>query len=163
MDYSAESLSLSGSSSLSYQWFGPTLVGRGTFVTEGLKSVEHESGYHHVAKYIGERTVPHDIARDRRYVYELMRRMGTPVLLKKMLTQDDTYDGTVTTSENFDDVYEQTRNRDPLSHGIGYVSTELSTDEWIDPSTSRILTGLKNPTGYERAPKYRGVGPGYLI
>lgn len=153
---------LSGQSSMEVGFSMPTLVGQGTFTTQGLRVVEHPGGYHHVAKYVGERNVPHDIARDRRYVYELLRRMGTPILYKKMLNQEDTFDGTVTESANFDPIYGQTRNRDPLSHGIGFVSTELSEEEWIDPTTSQILTGLKNPS-YMKAPKYRGFGPGMLI
>lgn len=153
---------LSGQSDMEVGFSVPALVGQGTFVTEGLRVTEHPGGYHHVAKYVGERHVPHDIARDRRYVYELLRRMGTPILYKKMLNQEDTFDGTVTESANFDPIYGQTRNRDPLSHGIGFVSTELSEEEWIDPTTSQILTGLKN-TSYTKAPKYRGFGPGMLI
>lgn len=163
MEYTAEPYSLSGESSVAYEWFGPTLVGQGSFTTEGIHMVEHPRGYHYANKYVGERNVPHDIVRMRRYVYELTRRMGTPVLFKKMLNEENTFDGTVTTSENFDDIYGQTRNRDPLSHGIGYVSTELSTDEWIDPTTTQVISGLKDPTGYKQAPKYRGFGPGYLI
>lgn len=155
--------SWSSQSSMEIGFSVPTLIGQGSFTTEGLQVIERLGGYHHVAKYVGERNVPHDIVRMRRYVYELMRRMGTPILFKKMLNEEDTYDGTVTTSANFDDIYEQTRNRDPLSHGIGFVSTELSDDEWIDPTTSQIITGLKNPSGYQQAPKYRGFGPGMLI
>lgn len=156
-------VNLSSEGSIEIDSTGPSLAGESNFVIEGLKVVEHKSGYFHVAKYIGERNVPHDIANDRRYVYELLRRMGTPVLFKKMLNEEDTYDGTVTTSENFDEVYGQTRNRDPLSHGIGFVSTERSTDEWIDPSTNQIITGIEDTEGLTKAPKYRGFGPGMLI
>jgi hypothetical protein len=136
----------------------PTLVAGSDFVVEGLQVVEHKAGYHHVARYVGEPNVPKDVRRLRRSVYELMRRMGTPVLVKKMLTEEDVHEGTATTSPNFDDIYGQTRNRDPLSHGIGYVSVENSTDEWINTTTSEIV---HSDTGVE-APRYRGYGPGFL-
>lgn len=146
------------------QWSVPTMIAQGSFVIKGLKVVEHASGYHHVAKYVGETNVPHDIARMRRYVYELMRRMGTPVLYKKMLTEDDVISGYAEESPNFNAVYGQTRNRDPLSHGIGFVSKEKSDYEWIDPQTSDIFESETDPGGsFVQAPKYRGYGPGLLL
>lgn len=154
----------SGQSKMDVGFAFPKLIAKGNFTYEGLRTVEAKVGsYHHVAKYVGERKVPHDIVRLRRYVYEICRRMGTPVMYKKMLTEEDTFNSTVTTSPNFSSIYGQTRNRDPLSHGIGYVSTELSTNEWINPSNGDIVTNLKNPGGFQQAPKYRGFGPGLLI
>lgn len=156
---------MSGEGSMEFNGFAfPTLVAKGTFTIEGLRAVESKEGaYHHVAKYVGERNVPHDIVRLRRYVYEVCRRMGTPVLYKKMLTEDDMSDGSVALSPLFKKSYGQTRNRDPLSHGIGYVSTEISPNEWIDPKTASVIGNLKDTTGFENAPKYRGFGPGMLI
>lgn len=155
--------SFTGQSSFTVEESVPTLVGSGTFVAEGLQVTEHEAGYHHVAKYVGESNVPHDIKRMRRYVYELMRRMGTPILVKKMFTEADVAGGMVIPSPNLDSVYGQTRNRDPLSHGVGYVSVETSPNEWIDPSTSRIVVSDTSPgAGFTPAPRYRGYGPGYL-
>lgn len=157
-------LSLSGSSNLQIQNTLPTLSGKGTFTVEGLKVIEHKSGYYHVAKYVGEKNVPHDIKRLRRSVYEVMRRMGTPVLFKKMLTEDDTFDGTVEKSPNFNNIYGQTRNRDPLSHGIGFVSVEKSDEEWVNHATSEIVVSRTSPgANYSPAPKYRGYGPGLLL
>lgn len=155
-------IELSAESSLDAGNSVPPLVAKGSFVVQGLRVTEHEAGYHHVAKYVGEPNVPHDIKRMRRYVYELMRRMGTPVIVKKMLTEDDTKDGTVEPSPNFDSVYAQTRNRDPLSHGVGYVSVEKSSNEWVSPATSEIVVNDIQPAGFLPAPKYRGYGPGYL-
>lgn len=148
----------SGSSELINKDIVPKLVGAGTFVAEGLRVEEHKAGYHHVTRYVGETNVPKDVRRLRRSTHELMRRMGTPILVKKMLSEEDQLAGTATTSPNFDDVYGQTRNRDPLSHGIGYVSVENSTDEWINTTTGEIV---HTNTGVA-APKYRGYGPGYL-
>lgn len=141
----------------------PTLVGEGTFVVEGLQVTEHEAGYHHVAKYVGEMNVPHDVKRMRRYVYELMRRMGTPVIIKKMFTEADTLDGSVIPSPNLDSVYGQSRNRDPLSHGTGFVSAENSDDEWVNTTNSQIYQSDTIPGAtFVPAPKYRGYGPGFL-
>ncbi len=155
--------SLTGQSDFAVTYSGPTLVGSGTFVAEGLQVTEHEAGYHHVAKYVGEPSVPQDVKRMRRSVYELMRRMGTPVIVKKMLTEADTLNGAVEESPNFDDIYGQTRNRDPLSHGTGYVSVETSPREWVNTSTSHIITSETSPgAGFVPAPRYRGYGPGFL-
>lgn len=141
----------------------PPMIGVGSFTVKGIRVLEHRSGYHHVGKYIGEHNVPNDIAHTRRYVYELMRRMGTPVMIKKMITDDDVIAGTAEKSPNFDDVYGQTRNRDPISHGIGYVSVEKHPEEWIDLSTSHIIVSKTQPANTIPAPKYRGYGPGLLI
>lgn len=153
-----------GESGLDLGDSAPSLAGGSTFIVKGLKIVEHPAGYYHVAKYVGERgKVPHDIIRDRQYVYELMRRMGTPVMIKKMLTEEDVLAGTAETSPNFNDIYGQSRNRDPIDHGIGYVSKEKSTNEWINTATSKIITANTSPgAGYIPAPKYRGYGPGFI-
>lgn len=157
-------LTLSAQAGLEVQNTLPTLSASGTFTVEGLKVIEHRTGYHHVAKYVGERRVPPDIRRLRKYVYEVMRRMGTPVLFKKMLNEDDIFDGTVETSGNFNKTYGQTRNRDPLSHGIGFVSVERHPEEWIDPRTTEIVVSQESPgQGWNNAPKYRGYGPGMLL
>lgn len=162
--YEAGGFHLSGSSAFSVEYSFPKLVASGTFTYKGLRVLEAKEGtYHHVAKYVGERNVPHDIVRLRRYVYELCRRMGTPVLYKKMLSENDVLAGTVTTSPLFDPVYGQTRNRDPLSHGIGYVSRELSADEWVNPATGVPTYSKKQIENWEAAPRYRGYGPGMLI
>lgn len=155
---------LSGESNFEVAFGLPTLIGSSSFTIQGLKVIEgFEGTYHHVAKYVGERNIPHDIARMRRSVYELMRRMGTPILYKKMLTDKDVADGTAEVSPNFDPVYGQTNNRDPLSHGIGYVSIEKHPEEWIDLSTGEIRNAETQPTNTIPAPKYRGYGPGLLI
>jgi hypothetical protein len=131
--------------------------GRSSFVINGLLVVDHLAGYKHIAKYVGRENVPHDIKRMRRYVYELMRRVGTPVIVKKMWTDRDVKNGDAEPSANYDVVYGQSRNRDPLSHGIGFVSKEKSTDEWIDSQGYISDTDTGTP-----APKYRGFGTGYL-
>lgn len=157
-------LSFSGSSSLLVSSSLQPFMGTGSFIVEGLKIERHEAGYFHVAKYVGEPNVPHDIKAMRRSVYDLMRRMGTPILVKKMLVESEIPNGTVEKSPNLNSVYGQTRNHDPLSHGVGFISTEKSTNEWVNLSTSEIISSKFNPgTGFEEAPKYRGYGPGYLI
>jgi hypothetical protein len=122
-------------------------------------------GIEYVTKYVGEQGVPQDVKRRRRSVYDAMRRFGTPVLVKHMFNPDDAKEGGIaTTSPGFDPVYGQSRNRDPLSHGVGYVSNELSDDEWYHTTTGVLVQSRTSPgSGYARAPKYRGFGKGYLI
>lgn len=121
----------------------------------------------YATKYVGEESCPQDIKRLRRQVHDLMRRVGQPVIIKKMLTIADVEKGLAKRSENYDSVYGQTRNNDNLSWGSGFVSTETAEDEWIDPSTGKIITDefIPSPT-WPKAPKYRGFGPGivtYLV
>lgn len=121
-------------------------------------------GVFNVIRYIGTRNLPQDIRRRRQSALETMRRMGTPCVVKHMYNAQDVEDGIAMPSPGFDRVYGQSRNKDPLSYGIGYVSTELSPDEWYDPATGAIIKSKLSPgAGYVVAPKYRGFGPGYLI
>lgn len=116
----------------------------------------------YLAKYVGEENVPQDIKRLRQQVYEMMRRMGQPVIIKKMLTVDDVENNYAERSANYDSIYGQTRNNDNLSWGTGFVSREKSTDEWIDSNTGNIIRSKTNPGGCVAAPKYRGFGPGTI-
>lgn len=116
-------------------------------------------------KYFGERSVPKDVLRRRRSVYDMLRRMGSPILVKHRFSDLDFQNGVVEKSAVYDDVYGQTRNRDPLSYGVGYVSVELSDDEWYDETgeTGDIVVSVTSPgEGFVKAPKYRGFGPGNL-
>lgn len=115
-------------------------------------------------RYVGSQNGPQDLLRRRKQVQETMRRMGTPVIVKHMFTDRDVQEGVAMPSPNFDDVYKQPRHDDPISHGIGYVSVELSEDEWYSSDGKTIVTSEVSPgVGYTQAPKYRGFGPGYLI
>jgi hypothetical protein len=121
----------------------------------------------YATKYVGEENVPQDIKRLRRQVYDMMRRMGQPVIIKKMYTIIDVEKGIAEKSPNFDNIYGQVRNNDNLSWGVGFVSREKATDEWINPSTGEIIKADTAPDpSWPLAPKYRGFGPGvvtYLI
>lgn len=154
--------SFSGSGTLSVSSSAPTLSGSGSFVVSGLLIEPLPSGLFHVAKYVGEPDVAQDIKRLRRTVYEVMRRMGTPVIVKHMLNDRDHKGGLVEKSPNFIDPYGQVRNRDPLSHGVGFVSAEKSQNEWIDPQGSIVKADVSPGAEFVRAPRYRGFGPGYL-
>jgi hypothetical protein len=121
----------------------------------------------YATKYVGEENIPQDIKRLRRQVHDMMRRMGQPVIVKKMLTIKDVENGYAERSANYDTIYGQTRNNDNLSWGTGFVSKEKSKNEWINPSTGQIVKEDYNPDpSWDKAPKYRGFGPSivtYLI
>lgn len=139
------------------------MSGNGSATAHGLLLEPTEQGIFFVARYVGEANVPQDVNRRRRSVYDAMRRMGSPVLIKKMFTANDVTSGVAERSPNFDAVYGQTRNEDPISHGVGFVSVAKSDDEWIAPDGASIVRGEVSPgAGYVPAPRYRGFGPGFL-
>lgn len=120
-------------------------------------------------EYYGEPNVPRDIVRRRKSNMDAMRRFGSPVVIKHMYNDDDVQKGLAVRSPNFDDEYGQTRNRDPLSHGVGFVGAIdgvpiLSSNEWYDTTgAGGILRSVEQPSSsHALAPKYRGYGPGYL-
>lgn len=115
-----------------------------------------------VIRYVGEGYIPQDIKRQRKQVMELMRRVGTPVLIKKMYTIADVESGEAERSPNYSSAYGQTRHNDPLSHGIGFVSVEQSPNEWITPNGGLVVSPTSPGAGYTPAPRYRGFGQGYL-
>lgn len=120
------------------------------------------NGPTNVISYLGEANVPRSIRRQRKNNLDTMRRFGTPVILKHMYNAEDVENGIAEPSANFSSVYGQTRHNDPISHGIGYVSVERATNEWVTP-TGTLYIGNAPPTGSVPAPKYRGYGPGFLI
>lgn len=122
--------------------------------------------YKNVIRYAGDPGVPQDMLRRRRLSLETMRRMGTPVLLKHMLTIEDVEKGIAEPSTGFDTIYGQSTHDDPFSYGVGFVSVETTHGEWIKPATETesaelIITDDPQPD-YIPAPTYRGYGPGYL-
>lgn len=117
----------------------------------------------YMTKYVGEENVPQDIKRLRRQVHDMMRRMGQPVIIKKLITIKDVENNLAERSPNYDNIYGQTRNNEELSWGAGFVSKEKSDDEWIDPSNGKIVRAKHAPDpSWPKAPKYRGYGPGIL-
>lgn len=88
-------------------------------VTDGLL-LTPVGGVRMVAKYVGEPNLPGAITRRRRTVYDAMRRMGTPVLVKHRFNATDLDSGDVVASPAFDDVYGQVPIYDDLSHGVGF-------------------------------------------
>jgi len=117
----------------------------------------------YATKYVGNESAPQDIKRLRRQVHDMMRRMGQPVIIKKMLTVKDVEENYAERSANYDSIYGQTRNNDNLSWGSGFVSKEKSDDEWIDLSTGEVVRSDYTPNdSWPKAPKYRGFGPGIL-
>lgn len=128
----------------------------------GIKAKIHEDLLY-VTKYVGEENAPQDIKRLRRQVHDMMRRMGQPVIIKKMLTIADVESGYAMKSPNYDSIYGQSRNNDNMSWGTGFVSRELSDNEWINPSSGEIIKSdfVPDPS-WPKAPKYRGFGPGVV-
>jgi hypothetical protein len=112
--------------------------------------------------YVGEGNIPKDVRRRRSQVQELMKRLGAPVVVKHMYNAEDVEKGIAERSPNFDDIYDQSSHTDHLSHGVGWVSVEKSTNEWIAPDGSIVINATSPGNNYTRAPKYRGFGPGYL-
>lgn len=131
-------------------------------IASGLLIDQTPEGIRFARKYVGEHNVPQDIKRRRRQVYDAMRHVGAPVLVKHMYNAEDVERGLARRSDNFDDVYGQTRHGDPVSHGVGYVSVETADDEWVT-SEGLVVKSDVQPAGSKPAPKYRGFGPGYLI
>jgi hypothetical protein len=115
-----------------------------------------------IINYEGEENVPRDVRRRRHQVMELMRRMGTPVIIKHMYNTDDVDNGIAERSPGYDDIYDQSSHMDHLSHGIGWVSVEKSPNEWISPAGTIVVSGTSPGASYIQAPKYRGFGPGSL-
>lgn len=116
-----------------------------------------------IIHYTGEPHVPQDVRRRRMQVMQNMLRMGTPVIIKHMYNIEDVEQGIAKKSPTWDDIYAQERHDDPFSHGIGFVSVEDSQNEWINPNTGQIVVSTTSPgSGYVKAPRYRGYGPGYL-
>jgi hypothetical protein len=120
-------------------------------------------GLNNVIHYRGGLQVPQDARRRRMQVQQAMVRMGTPVILKHQYNIDDVEKGIAKKSPTWNDIYGQERHNDPFSHGVGFVSIEDSDNEWINPQSGEIVVSSTSPgSGYTKAPKYRGYGPGYL-
>lgn len=120
-------------------------------------------GHINVIRYLGEPGTQKNVKRQRANNLNALRKYGTPVVIKHMYNDDDVDNGIAEPSPNFNNIYKQTRNDDPLSFGVGYVSVEKSEDEWINPNDGSIVKSDVSPgLGFVPAPKYRGYGPGYL-
>jgi hypothetical protein len=121
--------------------------------------------YTDVRYFYGDPGVPRDVREMRVSTMETMRRMGTPVLLKRLYTVRDYDNGRALRSPAWDDDYKQVRGHDPLSHGVGFVGPDLSPTEWYDPVTFEVFDNpnIHDPNGLPLpAPLYRGYGPGFL-
>lgn len=157
-DQFEDTFELSGESSLEVTFNVPTMAATGGTVVSGLLvDLLPNNDIRYTSKYVGEPNIPQDIKRLRRSTYEVMRRMGTPVVIKPMLTHRHVVDGYAENSPNFNTVYGQSRFHDKLDHGTGFVSREKSETEWISSSGHIVDTDTGTP-----APKYRGYGPGVL-
>jgi hypothetical protein len=128
-----------------------------------MPPILNPNGPTNVIRYTGDPNVPYDFADLRANSLDLMRRMGTPVIIKHMFNPEDVENGIAVPSPNFNPVYKQTRGEDPISHGVGFVGIETSLNEWADPDGELVIGPTESPgPGYTPAPKYRGYGPGFL-
>jgi hypothetical protein len=134
-------------------------------------SALYESIYTDVRFYLGDPQTPRDILNQRQYSQEAIRRMGTPVLLKRMYTNLDVDQGSAQASPAQDSIYKQSRHNDPLSYGVGFCSIDTEPGEWYDTQTFELFitdpnSGPPEPTytgqTFAAAPTYRGYGPGFL-
>lgn len=133
------------------------------------------------SQFYGQPDIPYDVASRRRSVEEMLDRMGTPVVHKHRYSDLDRISGSAVKENDvitdlLDDIYNQPRNFEPLSHGVGFVGAKdgvviYSDDEFFNPDWNgtgnfiwRIgVDGDTPPNGYLPAPKYRGYGPGSLL
>lgn len=122
--------------------------------------------YKDVRYYYGDPQVPRDIKNMRVSTMEAMRRAGTPVLLKRRYTPGDIDVGDAQVSPARDSTFGQTRQDDPASNGVGFVSLDAQPGEWWDPATQTVTVTdqYANPPTDTAvpAPRYRGYGPGFL-
>lgn len=120
--------------------------------------------YTDVRKFTGDPDVPWDIRNQRISSLEVMQRMGTPVLLKRVYTIEDVENGIAQESPTMDDTMGQsTYATDEVSYGVGFCSIETQKGEWYDPATNKLYIGSVQPDPtYLPAPLYRGYGPGFL-
>lgn len=121
--------------------------------------------YTDVRDYLGDPQIPRDVQNLRLSNHEVMERMGTPVIVKRIYTIEDVENGVAQqTPVNFDDIYGQsTYVDDQLSYGVGFCSVETQDGEWYDPTTGKLYVSNTQPDpSYLPAPKYRGYGPGFL-
>jgi hypothetical protein len=141
----------------------PTLNAYASSTFNGFKVQANGNGVIWATKYIGDEKIPQDIKRRRRQVYDAMRRLGTPVLVKHRYNFDDVKNGGVKKASSWDDVYATQRNEDPIGHGVGLVSVETAKNEWVSPEGEIVYETSSPGSLYVEAPKYRGYGPGYLV
>lgn len=141
----------------------PTLTAYASSDFKGFRVQANGDGVLWAAKYVGNEKVPQDVRRRRRQVYDAMRRMGNPVLVKHRYNFNDVTRGIAKKADTWDDVYGTQRNEDPMGHGVGLVSVETSKNEWVGPDGAIVKAKVSPGDSYARAPKYRGYGPGYLI
>lgn len=123
--------------------------------TEQLRRVMH---------YYGSAEAPRDVKQLRASNMEMMRAMGSPVVVKHKYNAEDVENGIAVASPNRSTTFKQTRRNDPVSHGVGFVSVETSPTEWLAPDASEVVRADDSPgPGWTNAPRYRGYGPGYLV
>ena len=108
-------------------------------------------------------SVPAQVVRRRRSVYDVLKRVGTPFLFKHRWTDNDVTIGLAQPSPAFNDIYGTSVTYDSLSHGTGFVSQVLSPDEWYDPNGNIVVSPTQPGSEYTQAPLYRGSGPGWIV
>lgn len=111
---------------------------------------------------LGDERTPRDVYRRRKQVIDAMRRVGSPVLIKRTYSISDVEKGDAQRGPNYVKWAGQARHNDPISHGVGFVSVETSDNEWISPDGQLVIADSLPGNDFIPAPKYRGYGPGFL-
>jgi hypothetical protein len=131
--------------------------------SETYTSVAYTPQINYAYRYVVDPNTPKAVGRRRKTVYDIMRRLGSPFLFKHKWTDEDVSLGIAQKSPAYDDIYQTSLTQDNLSHGVGFVSQELSPNEWYDPSGNIIVSATNPGYPYIQAPMYRGYGPGWLV
>lgn len=114
-------------------------------------------------QYTVDPGTPKAVIRRRKSVYSALRRLGSPFLFKHKWTDEDVSLGLAQKSPAYNDIYETSLTSDNLSHGVGFVSQQLSSNEWYGPNGNIVVSSTNPGYPYIQAPMYRGYGPGWLI
>jgi hypothetical protein len=137
--------------------------GTGTTLGSAFETITTPQGLNYATRYVGEPGIPKAVARRRRWVYDAFRRLGTPFLFKHRYSADDVDLGIAQPSPAFDTIYGRSGRFDTLSHGVGFVSQELSPNEWYDQNGNIKQFATPPGAGWTQAALYRGYGPGWIV
>lgn len=133
-----------------------------------MPSILDQPIYNNVREYYGDPDTPQSIKRFRKNDLQTMRRVGTPIILKRMYTDEDVQNGVAQQAQTLDTTYGSSLYaQDYISYGVGFSSIETQDGEWVNTQTGELEISPYMPdddmgTVFTPAPRYRGYGPGFL-